>query len=479
MRTIYRILGLTSLLMCTAANMTAQELQSAYFTEDFKYRHQMNPALANDQGYFAIPVLGNINIKVQGNFGVNDILYKNPNPAGKKTITFMHPSISYDQAMSAFSDNGIKTIGNVRLTLLSLGFKAWGGYNTFEVNDRTMFGLSLPKSLMEFAKGIENKNYTFDDIGARAYNFAEVALGHSRNFGNQLRLGMKLKAYIGAARADLTLNNMHANLVGNTWTLEGQATGELNADGIVLKSKTKEYKSKNGTYQRVDDIDKDDFKPIGGVGLGIDLGAVYKVNSDFTVSAAINDLGFINWKNNILAQTPGGTFTFDGFHDIAVDNDFAGPNQKIDDQADSYADQLADFLNLEDKGNQGSKTTMMAATVNAAVEYKMPFYNRLSVGLLATHHFEGKNYSWTEGRLSANWTPCRWIDGGINVSAGTFGTGCGWILNIHPKAVNFFIGMDHIIAKTNEDMIPMSPNVNFSMGMNIAWGGGKKSQARQ
>ena len=54
----------------------AQALSTAYFTEGYKYRHTMNPAYGNDGGYCAIPALGNLNVKVQGNFGVGDVLFK-------------------------------------------------------------------------------------------------------------------------------------------------------------------------------------------------------------------------------------------------------------------------------------------------------------------------------------------------------------------------------------------------------------------
>ncbi|WP_308267608.1 DUF5723 family protein [Prevotella sp.] len=35
--------------------------------------------------------------------------------------------------------------------------------------------------------------------------------------------------------------------------------------------------------------------------MAFDLGAVYKINDDWTVSAALIDLGYINWNNNMQA----------------------------------------------------------------------------------------------------------------------------------------------------------------------------------
>lgn len=482
MKQINRLL-LTAVLALSAAGAVAQELRSAYFTEDFKYRHDMNPAFGNDQGYLAFPSLGNLNIGIQGTNGLGDFLYNNPRPGGKKTVTFMHPDISYNDAMKPFSGDGVKVTANVRLTLLSAGFKAFGGYNTIEINERTMMGASLPTSLLRFAKGIDNRDYSFDALSARAWSYGEIALGHSRDINEKLRVGAKLKVLLGLANANIEMENMHANLSGDTWVMEGKARGEVNIKGFYFENVEKEYKSDydyvknqprpNKTYQKVDDMDIDGFG-IGGFGLGIDLGAVYKFDENLTLSAALTDLGFINWSNTAVAETPGGKFEFKGFHDISVKDDHAQPGQTLDEQADNYSDQLTDFFNLEDKGNSGSRTTMLSATANIGAEYTCPYYRKLSAGLLLSHHFAGKNFSWTEGRLSVNYKPLNWLDGGVNLAVNSFTTSFGWVLNIHPKGFNFFVGMDHLITKTNQDMIPTSANANLVLGINI--GIGKKAK---
>lgn len=483
-------------IMATVA-MQAQDLNSSYFTQDFKYRHQLNPAFGNDQGYCAIPVLGNLDIKLQGNMGMSDFLFENPNwgkPGEKRTVTFMHPSISYDDAMSGFGDDGLKMLLDMRLTLISLGFKGFGGYNTIEVNDRTSLGISLPRDLLEFAKNVHNDSYSFDDLSLRVQNFAEIAFGHSRDINEKLRVGAKLKVLLGIGRADLAMDGMSANLTGDTWTLQGKARADISLKGVQLKMKEDEYKSRyvtdaNGNpkldangekipqkYQKVDDIDVDGAG-LGGFGLGVDLGGVYKLNDDITLSAAITDLGFINWSNNVVAETDGTPFQFDGFKDVAIKSDYAGENGTFKDKGKSYGDQLSDFMNLQDKGDEGGRTTMLSATVSVGAEYTLPMYRKLSAGLLLQRHFAGENFSWNEGRLSANWTPLRWLNGGVNFGLTSYTASMGWIINIHPKAVNFFIGMDHVVGKTNKDMIPVNDaNFSFALGMNVAWGGAKKTR---
>ena len=75
MNKIYKHLLAASLLM-TGGTAMAQTLNSAYFTDYYKFRHDMNPAFENKQNYIIFPALGNINVNLQGNFGMDHILGK-------------------------------------------------------------------------------------------------------------------------------------------------------------------------------------------------------------------------------------------------------------------------------------------------------------------------------------------------------------------------------------------------------------------
>ena len=89
MNNIYKHVLVASLLMVGGTAM-AQTLNSAYFTEDYKFRHDMNPAFENKQNYISIPALGNINVNLQGNFGYQDVVMHNPmygQEAGAKKMT--------------------------------------------------------------------------------------------------------------------------------------------------------------------------------------------------------------------------------------------------------------------------------------------------------------------------------------------------------------------------------------------------------
>ncbi len=456
-------------MMLSASATVAQNLNSAYHTEDYKFRHDMNPAIGNEQGYFSIPALGNISVSMQGNFGYGDIVLKNPmygTESDKKMTTFMNPYISTDQALKGFSKGNNRILGDVGLAILSMGFKGFGGYNTIELNSKTSIGVSLPYELFEFAKNTGNKTYNMGDISAHAMSYVELALGHSRDINEKLRVGAKLKFLFGAARADFQFKDVKVDLAGtDKWTVSGDAQANVSAAGFKYEMKQENYNQEDkGSYDKINDVDVDGAG-LGGFGMAVDLGAVYKINDDWKVSASVLDLGFISWSNNLYATNMNKSFEFDGFHDIAVKD---GKGESLDDQSDSYGDQITDFINLQDNGDKGGRSTGIGATINVGCEYTLPSYRKLSFGFLSSTRIKGI-YSWTEGRLSANWTPLKWLDGGVNFAVNSFTTSMGWVLNIHPKGYNIYLGMDHILGKTSKECIPLSSNVSVSLGMSVAW----------
>ena len=237
--------------------------------------------------------------------------------------------------------------------------------------------------------------------------------------------------------------------------------------GGKFKTETKEYKGKTGTYDQINGVDTDNLG-LGGFGLGLDLGAVYEFK-DFAldwldgtkVSLSLNDLGFISWSNTMVAESAGKDFEFTGFNMRYTDGSF-------DNGGDEIKDDLADFAHLVDKGEESGKTTALAATVRLGVEYPLPVYDKVTFGLLGTHRFDGI-YSWTEGRLSANYNPLKWLDGGMNLAVTSYCTTMGWVVNVHPKGFNFFMGMDHMIGKTGASSLPLDSNVSFNLGMNVTF----------
>lgn len=434
----------------------AQNTRSGYFVDDYTYRFQLNPAFGNSRGFVSMPALGNLNVGVNGNLHLDNVLYN----INGKTTTFMNPGVDAAQFLNSISDVS-KLRVNAKFDILSVGFKAFGGYNTLNINARTDVGVNLPKSFFSLLKeGVANQTYRIDDLAARGTAYAEIALGHSRDITKEWRVGATLKFLVGGANLDARLNNAYMTLGVDDWTITTDA--EINTSMKGLTYDTDLNDRTNHRYVSGADVDG---AGIGGFGMAVDLGVVYKPAAlkDWTFSVALLDLGFINWSNNMVASTQGEkTFNTDAFT-FNVDDD--APNS-FNKEWDIIQDKLSALYELDDLGDKGSRTTSLAATLNVGAEYTFPLYRKLSFGLLNTTRINGA-YSWTDFRLSANVAPVKCFDASVNLAAGTFGVGFGWLANIHVPGFNLFLGMDHTIGKVAKQFVPLSSNASVNFGLNF------------
>lgn len=469
---IYTLIS-AAVLAGSCLTASAQALHSGYFLEGYTFRHQLNPAFSAERNYISIPALGNINIGTQGNVGLGTFLY----PQNDQLVTFMHSSIDGQDFLDGLKNNN-RINANINLTILSAGFKAWGGFNTIDLGLRSNTSMALPKDLFAFMKmgmSSDDTHYHMEDLGIQSNNYVELALGHSRQINDRLNVGGKLKFLFGGANLSMKMTDMDVTLSQDKWMVK--ANGEMNASlkGLVMPTKQESGKDVTDPSQN-DLIDWDnidvDSPGLGGFGMAIDLGASYKILDDLTVSAAILDLGFISWNNNIKAATSNSAWEFDGFQNIAVDSELGDddPNS-LDSQLEALGDDLEDYASFHRQENGTKRTTSLAATLNIGAEYVFPFYDKLRFGFLSSTRINGQ-YSWSEGRISANVAPIKWFDASVNYGLSSFGSSFGWLLNFHPHGFNFFIGMDHLMGKVSPQFIPVeSANMNVSFGFNVTFGG--------
>lgn len=459
MKNIHKIIA-GAALMLTATAVQAQHTESGYFTDGYLFRHEMNPALGNEQNYVSMPLLGNLDLTMHGNLGVKDILYN----VNGKTSLFTNPLVSSSEFLGNINDkNRLGT--DIKIQLLGAGFKAFGGYNTIGLSMRANIETLIPGTLFSLVKeGLTNKTYDIKDFKAHANAYTELAFGHSRELNEQWRVGAALKILLGGANMDAYLDKAELTFNGNDWTAVTNATIESSVKGLSYKTKTTErgpegHKTPH-TYMNGMDIDG---AGLNGFGLGLDLGAEFKPNDDWKFSAALLDLGFLSWSNNMVASTNGDrTFSLDNYTfnaDKNADNSF-------ENEADRMTEDLATLYELQDNGDKGGRTTGLAATMNLGAEYTLPTYRQLSFGLLNTTRIHG-TYSWTDFRLSANWAPAKVFSMGANFAAGTYGCCFGWILNVHPTGFNLFLAMDRTLGKLAKQGLPLSSNGSVTMGINF------------
>ena len=440
--------------IASATHLLAQTSESGYFTDGFLYRYQLNPAIANEQSFFAFPAIGNIDMALTGSLSLSDFIYN----VDGKTTTFMNPAVSTQEFMSNIKDkNRIGT--DLNLALLAIGFKGMGGYNTIGVNLRTNTDISVPGALFSLLKeGIENKSYDLTNFDIYASAWAEIALGHSHRINDHLRIGATLKALIGGGDISAKFRNATLTLADDSWNIK--ADEYINAS---IKGLQYEESYNDRTKRNYVDNASIDGAGIGGYGGAVDLGVEYRLNRDWSFSISVTDLGFINWSNNMVASTNGEQSVNTSDYIFNVDSD---ADNSFSNEWHEIRDKLSLIYQLENNGDMGSRTTMLATTLHAAIDYTIPGCNRLSFGLLNTTRLNN-GFNYTNFRISANYAPSRTVSMGINGAYGTFGAAFGWIINLHPPGFNLFLASDCTPFRLAKQGIPLSANTRLNIGINF------------
>lgn len=443
------------LMICAGAS--AQNTRTGYFLDEYTFRYQMNPAEGNDRGFVGMPVLSNMNIAMNGNIHVTNLLYN----INGKTSLFTNPGVSAAEVMSGIK-NSNRLGADLHLNLISAGWKAWGGYNTVTIGARADVGVKIPKGIFALAKeGVSNTTYDLSGLAARANAYAEIALNHSRNITNEWRVGAALKFLVGVGNVNANIESAKVTLGHDNWTVQSNGTIDASVKGFNYST---EVNDRTG-HRYVSGVNMDDFSAPNGFGIGFDLGATYSPSflPDWKFSLALLDLGFISWSNNMQAST-NGTKNFEtDAYTFSPDDDAENSFSK---EWDRLRDGISAIYELDDNGDKGGRTTSLATTLNIGAEYTFPFYRQLTFGLMNTTRMAG-DFTWTDFRLSANVAPCKYVSAAISGSAGTFGVGFGWLLNVHVTGFNLFLGMDRTLGKLAKQGVPLNSNASVNFGLDF------------
>lgn len=442
---------LTSLTVAAAVvGVQAQtNTYSGYFLDEFLYRHQMNPALGNNENFVGFPLLGNISAGVQGNLHLSKFIYN----LNGKTVLFTHPDLN---SVSKFDNRNSMGV-NLRENIINFGFKGMGGYNTVSIAAVVNSNIAVPGSLFNLLRdGVENKTYDIKNFNIYANAYAEIALNHSHEIKQVpgLRIGASLKILVGAANVWGKFERAELQLHENSWNIISEANIYASIKGAEFE---KGY-NEDANRHYVNGLKMDNFSAPNGYGAAVDLGATYKWR-DFNFSLAVLDLGGIAWSKTLHASTNGVKEFHSSDHTFDINDGDA--------TWDDIKDDISALYQLEDMGNSGGRSAMLGTTMNVGVEYELPYYRGLTFGLLNTTRLCG-GYTNTEFRLSANITPVKYVSASANLVYGTYGLGFGWLLNITSgKGINLFVGMDKIPGKLTKQYVPLNSNANINFGINF------------
>jgi hypothetical protein len=304
------------LLAAVVYDSSAQNSQVLYYM-NLPQRHFLNPALRpSNSVYIGLPVISGINLNINNNFfNFSDVISR----SGDSLITILHPDFDIENFISKIRDvNAIEP--QVMIQLFGLGFNAGKDlYIFFDVNERIEANIALPGDILRLGlQGNEpfiGSKIDLSSLRTDVMWYREAGLGFSKNFTNNLRIGVKGKLLFGMATVStdirslgITVNDDYSHIFDADMTVNFSAPLD-----IVM-----------GTDNTIEDFTFDDsrfddtkkiinyaLKP-GNMGLGLDVGAEYTIFDRLRVSAAVTDLGFIKWKRDVTNLKAESQFDFTG-----------------------------------------------------------------------------------------------------------------------------------------------------------------------
>ena len=469
------------LLLAAPQPARSQELENGYFLGGNPYAFRLNPAFQSERNIVSI-ALGGTGLGFKSNLGVSTLFYPDANG---RLYTFMNERVQAADFMKKIGQRNYLDLDS-RVNLLTVGFWSWSRFFTIDFNVRSLNSVSLPYDLFSFLKGGTETRQSFDmsGMGVRSKEFVEAAFGWSNNYDDVFNLGVRVKALVGIGEAEIQARNLRMNLTGERWEIQAQSV--LNASSPSLTY------SRNGDELDLESIrfNEGTYGP-AGYGMALDLGASWNVHPCVTLSASLLDLGTIRWNREIQGVSPAASYTWN-----PSEQDYADSWQE--EMGDAF-EEMTDLFRFQDKSGSGAAFEMMPFRVLLGAEFRMPFYDRLSVGAL----YQGRGgacFAHHSGRISLNWNPLDFLSLSTGTTVDKIGESIGFVLNLHPAGINLMLGCDYLPFhsvdvspllddETRRNLPPFVSrltllprdrmNLNLYVGLNLAFGSRRLDHAKR
>ncbi len=431
--------------------LSAQQDLTLYNMEMNPQRLSVNPAFfpAYSKVNIGLPVISStyFNLSNSG-FKYSDLVkHYNNDPRYKDSLY-----VDYNNMLSKLKANNYLTTA-LQIDILSFGFAVKKNYFSFNITEKANFSFRYPKGFMQFIGqgngGLLGQDVNFN-FGIDFTHYREYGLGYSRKVNDKLTVGGKVKYLYGMENVQTETSDISVNTDPTNFAITAQANVKINSSINTGNFNASQYlfKKKNN-------------------GMGIDLGAEYKLNDKFSFSGSLIDLGFIKWNQDVTtyqSANPNSKFVFQGLD----------MNQLINaDSSKNPTKIVTDSLNKMMKIDtiHKSYTTHLSSKIYLGANYNLT--DKIKTGVL----FYGQIYDkqiHPALALSYNQIVGRWLNYSLsysmyNRSYNNIGVGLG--LNI--GSVQWYMISDNLLGA----IFPQNTkNIHLHAGVNLRFGRAKKDK---
>lgn len=443
--------------------LSGQNPMTLYFMETIPQISQTNPAIQPRANKFIS--LPSVNQAFSSDLALKDVVQK----SGSDWVTLNSQRFNFNNLYKVL---GTTTNFNefIDLNLFGFGFKTRKGYFTFSFAERAFVQSGIPSDIFKIMEhGFpDNSHFKLSTLRKKGIVYKQFSLGYSHELTEKLTIGANIKPLFGqlALMTDIDRLSLYT----------GRLAWEIVADGKIYSSLPIDVESTPGEFP--DNIETRDLEgsdivnkygtSFSNPGIAADFGAVYKFNGKWTYSAAINNIGFINWHKDLNNLSFMGNYIFDG---VGVD---ASNKDNIDDAIDDILDSLETVLNY----NTDHRKFISGLTPSFYLGASYHLNHAISFGFLSRSILQKQNFR-QDFSLSANIQPYSFVALSVSLNqriTGSTFAGLGMTFLLGP--LQFYILTDHLPLRYSEvhidsDKFPVNErmkDVTIMTGINIVFG---------
>src|SRR5690554_1850486 len=371
------IVGVAGLLVL-AGQVKAQDPMGLYFMETIPQIKHTNPAMQpRANGFFALP---NVNQLFQSDLAFSDVFQD----VGSEWVSPLSKRFNYGDLYKT-TGKAFNINQQADVQLVGLGFRSERDYISVSLSMKGAVAMGVPSDLFRITdKGFSNgSRFDFSTLRTKMVTYKEINIGYSREWTEDLTLGINVKPLFGVmgGMTDISRFELHTS----------REVYNVYVDGKVYTSaplEVEESETPGDFPESIEGRDMDDewgsyFSSFKNPGIALDVGAVYRLNDRLQLSAALSNLGFIKWKEDLNSLSFSGHYSFEG---LEVD----GSNKAdLDEALEAIGDSLEPVIDY----STGNESFSMSLVPGLYVGAQYDLTSSLSLGLLSRSLMQKQNFT--------------------------------------------------------------------------------------
>jgi hypothetical protein len=455
---------IVSLFFALLLPVQGQNPMGLYFMETIPQSSQINPAIQpRANGFFALP---SANLLFQSDVAFRDVFQEQ----GNEWITPLNQNFNYSDLY-----NVIGKAANINqyagVDILGLGFRTGRDYFSFTMSLKNVMQIGMPSDLFKISDlGFpDGESFDFSAMRVKEVAYHELAVGYSRKWNDKFTFGIKVKPLFGIAGGMTDINSFKLKTTATQWDMYVDGTIYTSGPIKVEEGTPGDFPESIDVKNLDGDEEQEYLTSFKNAGMAFDFGAVYQHNDKWIFSAALTNLGYVKFKEELNSLSFNGTYSFKGIDVDGTDDDAI--KQAFEDIGDS----IKTIINY-DVGHEKFNIPLTPLWYMGASYQWMP---SVSIGLLSRSVFQKQNFR-QDFCLSANIQPYSFVSLNLNYSKRIKGgNGLGTALSVLAGPLQMYLAADYIpiryadVAFDDGDSFPMvhrQKDLSFRFGFNLIFG---------